>query len=238
MNKTKLISVMMLSAAFVFAGNARVSFEKAEIARTDANGSIDLVIDSEVAIHGFQFDLSFNPAEVKFESASVSDNYMFETREVSEGVIRGVIFSMEGLPINEGLKFEFTPLAGLDGSSTIDFKEIILADSQGNQVTAEASSFDISFTNSALPAKTALNGTYPNPFNPSTTVNYGLSNDGHIEIMVYDATGRLVEELVNQNQPAGYHSITWNAANQASGMYFVKMIAGDIVQTQKLMLLK
>ena len=46
------------------------------------------------------------------------------------------------------------------------------------------------------------------------------------------------DELVNQNQEAGYHSITWNASNQASGMYFAKMIAGDIVQTQKLVLLK
>jgi len=63
-------------------------------------------------------------------------------------------------------------------------------------------------------------------------------NDGHVEIMIYDATGRLVDELVNQNQTAGYHSITWNASNQASGMYFAKMIAGDVVQTQKLVLLK
>ena len=48
----------------------------------------------------------------------------------------------------------------------------------------------------------------------------------------------LVDELINQNQEAGYHSITWNASNQASGMYFAKMIAGDVVQTQKLILLK
>jgi len=76
------------------------------------------------------------------------------------------------------------------------------------------------------------------PVHPSSTINYGLMNDGHIEIMVYDATGRLVDELVNQHQTAGYHSITWNASNQASGMYFAKMIAGDVVQTQKLVLLK
>ena len=62
--------------------------------------------------------------------------------------------------------------------------------------------------------------------------------DGYIEIMIYDAAGRLVEELVNQNQTAGYHSITWNASTLSSGMYFAKMIAGDVVQTQKLVLLK
>ena len=89
-----------------------------------------------------------------------------------------------------------------------------------------------------LPIKTGLSDSYPNPFNPTTSINYGLSNDVYVEIMVYDASGRLVDELVNQNQTAGYHSITWNASNQASGMYFAKMIAGDIVQTQKLILLK
>ena len=56
--------------------------------------------------------------------------------------------------------------------------------------------------------------------------------------MIYDAAGRLVEELVNGHQDGGSYSISWNASNQASGMYFVKMMAGDIVQTQKLVLLK
>ena len=137
----------------------------------------------------------------------------------------------------ENLKFKFLNAAGFEGTSTIEFKDIILADSQGNGVEVEVQTYDISFSN-VLPIKTELTDAYPNPFNPSSTINYGLMNDGHVEIMIYDATGRLVDELVNQNQTAGYHSITWNASNQASGMYFAKMIAGDVVQTQKLVLLK
>ena len=94
------------------------------------------------------------------------------------------------------------------------------------------------FSNAALPVRTELTGSYPNPFNPTTAINYGLQNDGYVEIMVYDASGRLVKELVSQHQAAGYHSINWNASSQASGMYFAKMVAGDVVQTQKLVLLK
>ena len=56
--------------------------------------------------------------------------------------------------------------------------------------------------------------------------------------MIYDAAGRLVEELVNGHKDGGSYSVNWNASNQASGMYFVKMVAGDVVQTQKLVLLK
>ena len=237
MKKTRLISILLLSTALVFAAKARVGFEKPELGRSESNKSIDLVIDSETAIHGLQFDLSYNPSEVNFENASVSDKFMFKTREISEGVIRGVIFSMEGLVIDEALKFEFSPLAGFNGISTIDFIEVILADGQGNEVESEASSYEINFDTS-LPNETALNDAYPNPFNPSTAINYGLTNDGYVEIMIYDATGRLVEELVAKNQTAGYHSITWNASNQASGMYFAKIVAGDVVQTHKLMLLK
>jgi len=89
-----------------------------------------------------------------------------------------------------------------------------------------------------LPVKTELSGSYPNPFNPTTSINYGLEKDGHVEIMIYDAAGRLVEELMNGHQDGGSYSLTWNASSQASGMYFVKMVAGDIAQTQKLVLLK
>ena len=144
---------------------------------------------------------------------------------------------MQGHALPENLKFEFLNADGFEGTSTIEFKDIILADSKGIGIEAEVQTYDISFSNE-LPIKTELTDAYPNPFNPSSTINYGLKNEGQVEIMVYDATGRLVEELVNQHQAAGYHSITWNASNQASGMYFAKMIAGDVVQTQKLVLLK
>ena len=50
--------------------------------------------------------------------------------------------------------------------------------------------------------------------------------------------GRLIAELVNIEQEAGYHSITWDASKQSNGVYFVKMIAGDYQYTQKLMLVK
>jgi len=55
---------------------------------------------------------------------------------------------------------------------------------------------------------------------------------------VYDINGRLINELINNNMDAGYHSVIWNADNNASGVYFVKMIAGDYVSSQKLMLIK
>ena len=59
-----------------------------------------------------------------------------------------------------------------------------------------------------------------------------------VSITVYNLQGREVISLVNDNMEAGYHSVVWNADSHSSGVYFVKMVAGEFVSTQKLMLIK
>jgi len=242
MKKIQLLSIIILSGAIAFgakvtAHKAQVNFQES-LARVESSGSIaDLVIDSDQAIRGLQFDITYNPSEIKSIIPQAISGFEVKYNELSDGVIRGLVFSLQGLELPKNLPFEFVNVAGFDGNSTIEFKDIILADSEGNSVDVEAQAYDISF-NGVIPVKTGLSDAYPNPFNPTTSINYGLQNDGFVKIMIYDAAGRLVEELVNQNQIRGNHEITWNAATQASGMYFAKMVAGDVVQTQKLVLLK
>ena len=243
MKKIQILSIMILSGAIAFgakatAPKAQVNFQES-LARVESSGSIaDLVINSDNAIHGLQFDITYNPSEIKSITPQAISGFEVKYNELSDGLIRGLVFSLQGQALPGNLPFEFVNVEGFDGTSTIEFKDIILADSNGKGVDVQAQTYDISFSAGLLPVKTELTDSYPNPFNPTTSINYGLQKDGYVEIMVYDASGRLVEELVNQNQTAGYHSITWNASNQASGMYFAKMVAGDVVQTQKLVLLK
>ena len=90
----------------------------------------------------------------------------------------------------------------------------------------------------ALPEIFSLDRAYPNPFNPTTTLSFALPVISNVLREVYDINGRLINELINCNMDAGYHSVIWNADNNASGVYFVKMVAGDFVNTQKLMLVK
>ncbi len=89
-----------------------------------------------------------------------------------------------------------------------------------------------------VPEEFGLDSAYPNPFNPVTTLRFNLPMDSPVSIQVYNVQGRLVETLADYNMQAGYHSITWNADQHSSGMYFVKMIAGDQVSTLKLLLVK
>ena len=243
MKKIQILSIMILSGAIAFgaketAPKAQVNFQES-LARVESSGSIaDLVINADKAIHGLQFDITYNPSEIKSITPQTISGFEVKYNELSDGLIRGLVFSLQGQKLPENLPFEFVNVEGFDGTSTIEFKDIILADSNGKGVDVQAQTYDISFSASLLPVKTELTDSYPNPFNPTTSINYGLQKDGYVEIMVYDASGRLVEALVNQNQTAGYHSITWNASNQASGMYFAKMVAGEVIQTQKLVLLK
>ncbi|SVB74042.1 uncharacterized protein METZ01_LOCUS226896 [marine metagenome] len=243
MKKIQLLSILVLSGAVLFGGKAtahkaKVNFKESGLARTESVGSVaDLMIDSDKAIHGLQFDIKYNPAEIKSIIPAQISGFEVKYNELSDDLIRGLVFSMQGQALPKNLEFEFLNVEGFNGTSTIEFKEIILADSQGNGIEAEVQTYDVSFSN-VIPVKTELSGSYPNPFNPTTSINYSVANESHVEIMIYDAAGRLVEELVNGHQDGGSYSITWNATNQASGMYFAKMIAGDVVQTQKLVLLK
>jgi hypothetical protein len=243
MKKIQLLSVLILSGTVLFGGKvvahkAKVNFAKSDLARSESVGTVaDLMINSDNAIHGLQFDIKYNPAEIKSIIPAQISGFEVKYNELSDGLIRGLVFSMQGQALPKNLEFEFLNVEGFDGTSTIEFKEIILADSQGNGIKAEVQTYDVSFAN-LLPVKTELSDSYPNPFNPTTSINYSVANAGQVEIMIYDATGRLVEELVNGHQDGGSYNITWNASNQASGMYFAKMVAGDVVQTQKLVLLK
>jgi hypothetical protein len=82
-----------------------------------------------------------------------------------------------------------------------------------------------------------LNQNYPNPFNPSTKISYQLHQDSDIILKVYDITGREIKTLVNTKQSAGKYSVSFDASNLASGIYFYRLKASTFEQSRKMMLL-
>jgi len=83
-----------------------------------------------------------------------------------------------------------------------------------------------------------LDHNYPNPFNPTTTINYELQKGGTVTLKVYDVLGQEVAILVDGSQQAGPHSVVFDAKRFASGTYFYVLRAGAYVKTEKMMLLK
>jgi hypothetical protein len=84
----------------------------------------------------------------------------------------------------------------------------------------------------------SLGQNYPNPFNPSTDISYGVASEGMVSLKVYDLIGREVATLVNSMKTAGNYTVTFNAANLPSGVYFYKLQAGNYTAIKKSILLR
>ena len=241
MKATKLIATVT-ALSLVFAGTAKVSMNDVSLSST--KGNVDLVVESNQDVYGLQFDLKYDPTQLTLNGAEATINDVtFDYAENTPGLVRGLMFSMQGKQLNldnisSFVNFDFSPAQGFEGKATVSFDDVILAGENGTKISASSSSVVVD-TNNMLPIKTALNASYPNPFNPSTTINYDLAIDGYVSILVYDALGREVATLFSGDQVAGTnYQVTWNAADQASGAYFLRMTAGNYTDTQKLMLVK
>ena len=94
-----------------------------------------------------------------------------------------------------------------------------------------------------IPAFTRLHSIFPNPFNPTTRITFGLHRRERVRIAVYDVAGRLVDVITDRVMETGVHEVVWNgraARGRAatSGIYFCRMTAGDYEQTRKMVLLR
>jgi hypothetical protein len=123
-----------------------------------------------------------------------------------------------------------------------------------NDVSALAARID-SFTTSVgqpsadgIPGSFSLDQNFPNPFNPTTEIRFGLPTASNVTLTVYNMLGQEVVKLVNGNLPAGYRSVTWDGVSAsgssvASGLYFYKLEASGVdgrsfATTRKMLLLK
>ncbi len=94
-----------------------------------------------------------------------------------------------------------------------------------------------------LPTTFAVSPNYPNPFNPSTTINFQLPEAVDVKLVVYNVLGQKVRTLVNKSMQPGHYKTTWNGLNDAgmqaaSGIYIYRFEAGNFNKVQKMILLK
>ena len=158
------------------------------------------------------------------------------------------MFHFDGQPLtaksgNHLINLPFELNGSLDASSLIEFTgEMIVAGYNGEKVQANFENNYLTL-DSILPATTSLSKNYPNPFNPSTTIDYSIAKPGNVSLVIYDLNGSTVKTLVNDFVTANNYSVTWDGKNDngqqvASGQYFYVMQAPGFNSTEYMTLIK
>ena len=98
---------------------------------------------------------------------------------------------------------------------------------------------DILSTEEDVVASTfALERNYPNPFNPTTQIEYTLPERSQVTLQIFNNLGQNVSVLVNEQKSAGYHRATFNASGLSSGIYMYKLTTPSFTETKKMLLIK
>jgi hypothetical protein len=116
----------------------------------------------------------------------------------------------------------------ITGMSALDFATV-----KYSEVSTAAEESEIGF-----PSRHELYQNYPNPFNPSTTFQFTIVDRQSTILSVYNLLGQEVTTLVNEIKNPGTYQVTWNAAGQASGVYYYRLSAGEFVETRQLMMVR
>ncbi len=145
-------------------------------------------------------------------------------------------------PVDDTLQNQ-AGLSGNEITSLTIYKNELIAGTNGNGIWHRPLSQLITGVDKSkdkLPANFSLSQNFPNPFNPSTTINYQIPNSGSVELKIYDILGREVAVLVNEIQKAGNYSIQFNTgiSQLAGGVYFYRLKCNGFSSTKKLILLK
>ena len=131
-------------------------------------------------------------------------------------------------------------LLGSAGSGKTQSFSLVVFDQNGSRVDATVNT-SRTVDAAEVPAEYQLETNYPNPFNPSTQIRYGLPVTSRVSIRIFDATGRIVRNLVDRQDAAGTYTVTWNGETDsgvslASGLYFYRLVAGDYAATRGMVL--
>jgi hypothetical protein len=133
----------------------------------------------------------------------------------------------------------------LTGDDFVDYTDLTIADNNNFNFVSVQSPLALlkkgamaQADNTGVPADYEVSRNYPNPFNPSTKINYALPKDSRITVSLFNMLGEKVGTLIDKEESAGYHTALINMNGLPSGAYVLQFTAGDYRKAQKIMLMK
>jgi hypothetical protein len=195
-------------------------------------------VGQEDALKGFEFFLTYNNDAVEFVDGSINGTVGLSLNDkVEDGMIR-VTSGFIGEQFDGSVTMSFRS-RGVN--SSVDFA-VVNATVDGTNGLAAATNL-ASMTYKAKPTVYALSPNYPNPFNPTTTIEYSIPASGNVELAIYNAAGQKVRTLVSEHQSASFYKAVWDGRNDmgesvGSGIYFSRLVSGNFSKIQKMTLIK
>jgi len=246
----KLLISMTLAASFIFAADVTL-YVSGQVVDNENGGTLDLYMVNTVDVYGFQWNmdhsgLSGDASAVTYGAASggtaLGAGFVVQTNPA--GLILGFSFSGSYIPPGEEILTSIQWNADtfpLEGPVTLTITNI--AGEGGIPLSNEVGAPFMSTEDPAIVGEYSLSNNYPNPFNPSTTINYAVKEAGEVSVIIYDMLGREVNVLVSEYLQPNTYNVIWNGMNQngqqvASGVYYYKMVANNFVDTKKMLFVK
>jgi len=198
-----------------------------DILINEDTGSIDIISpkDGDEFQSGSPMGIIWSSSDVEF----VDIHYKFSI-DSSWSIISQNISAIE---------FRYSWIAPQIASDSCRIK---IVDSNDDSIYDISDLFSIyletSVNNEEIPRQYYLAQNFPNPFNPTTKVSFGLPESGYISLNLFDNLGRRIKTLITENLNSGHYTFQLNAGELASGIYFYRLIAGNFIETKKMILLQ
>ena len=196
-------------------------------------------------------DSSLNVADVVYLSnhvlglarVSLDDGSAYINKNTLEinGAIGGIQFTgqlLSSVSQSDVIKSngDKTIIYALDGA--ISTSKFVFQDIPADLVIVDTDGAIITPSSQLIASGFAIENAYPNPFNPSTVISFEVPYASNVRLDVYNVKGEYELTLTDEVYSKGNYNVEWNANSFSSGLYFVRMISGDYISMQKLMLVK
>ena len=213
-------------------GSARSSqlHGKAEVEYLTSGNDLIIQVNSDVDLAGVQLSLI---KDTKVDIELKDNSHINQDSHYQNGITRYLAYSIFNQPFDSRTAEILIKSAGNLKMNDI---EVTIADINGDVLYLTHSNSGQSFQSG--PHSFEISKLYPNPFNPSTQVSFSLPSDEYVRLTAYDVGGREVDMIFEGIQSVGEHSYTWNASTLPSGVYYIRLQAGEFVTSQKALLIK
>lgn len=233
MNTDGIINIQdLISLVNAILGSGRIAELNghADIEYITSGSDMILQIKSDIDLAGLQLSLkhdNYLDIELKDNSHITQDSYFIN------GTTRYLAYSLFNQPFDS-----HTIELLIHSMGKMDMKDIQVTLSDINGDAMSISHVNGSTSYQTGPYKFELSNLYPNPFNPSTEVSFSLPADNHVKLSVYNIQGQEVDIIFEGAQSLGSHSYTWNGSDFSSGVYYIRLQSGNMVTSQKALLVK